>query len=226
MGLVENFIARAGPEWEIAQNHPFVRNIESGKLDVESFKFYLVEDYHYLIAYCRAVAALAYRAPDLEILREMSGLLHSTLFTEMELHREYAAKGGIDMEYMERKEAAPVTLAYSSYMQDIAMREDFLGNLICLLPCAAGYAEIGARIKSNQNLAHSLPPNPYQDWIDVYSCQEFQAYAGRMRYIANEIGHALPSRRLEILFDTFLTSTRYEWMFFEMSLERNDKTLP
>lgn len=220
--MIDRFISRAGGLWAQAQNHAFVLGIESGTLDPAAFKFYLVEDYLYLTAYSRAVAALAFRAPNLGLMKEMSGLLHSTLFTEMETHRAYAAKFGIAPEELGGKSPAPATLRYNSYMEDVAIREDFLGNLVCLIPCAAGYAEIGRRIKSKQDAAPELSRNQYQEWIDTYASGEFQNYAFRMKETADSLGDGLPEPRKDELYAIFETSTRFELLFFDMALNRDD----
>ena len=213
MSIMSAFIERCSELWDKTLTHPFVAGIGDGTLPVEKFRFYLVQDYHYLIAYCRAVAAAAYKAPNVETMREMSGLLHSTLETEMSLHRAYAAEFGIASDELDKSSPAPTTTAYASYMLDIAARRDFLANLVCILPCAVGYAEIGAKLKMQTGTQAS----PYQAWIDMYAGAEFQAYATRLAEIVEEEADGLPARAIEDLFDVFATSTRYEWMFWEMA---------
>lgn len=213
MGLTADFIKLAGDVWTRAQMHQFVEELGAGTLDLDKFKFYLLQDYVYLKAYCRAVALLCYRAPDLETMSAMSALLHSTLTFEMETHRNYAAEFGITREELEAAKPAPTTLAYSSYMLDVATREDFLGNLVCLLPCAVGYAEIGKRLSSGRASAD----NPFHSWIETYSSDEFLKYAGEMSSLADMLAAGCAGSRLDGLFAIFLSSTKYEWLFWEMA---------
>ena len=51
---------KAEPIWRKELQHPFVRGLADGSLPVERFRFYLRQDYVFLIDYCR-VFALASR---------------------------------------------------------------------------------------------------------------------------------------------------------------------
>lgn len=213
MSLTRTFIERSGDLWQQALNHPFVQSIGSGAMPVDKFRYYLVQDYLYLIAYSRVLALAVYRAPSVETMREMSALLHSTLETEMALHRKYAAEFGITTDALENATPAPSMLAYTSYMLDIASRGDFIANLTCILPCAIGYAEIGKKLKNDGK----KPDNPYQAWIDTYAGEEFQDYARRLAELVDETAVGLPARIVDELFEIFAASTKYEWMFWEMA---------
>jgi thiaminase/transcriptional activator TenA len=229
MSLTRTFVERSGDLWQQALNHPFVQSIGSGALPVDKFRFYLVQDYLYLIAYSRVLALAVYRAPSVETMREMSALLHSTLETEMSLHRAYAAKFGVSRDELDDAAPAPTMLAYASYMLDIAARGDFLANLFSILPCAIGYAEIGAKLhdaeQSTKNTITQAPctqrdevaVNPYRDWIEMYAGDEFQEYARRLTEIADETASGLSAQIVEELYEIFAASTKYEWMFWEMA---------
>ncbi|GAG24975.1 unnamed protein product, partial [marine sediment metagenome] len=43
----------ARPVWEAQHNHPFVGGIGDGTLDIEKFKFWVRQDYLFLIDYAR-----------------------------------------------------------------------------------------------------------------------------------------------------------------------------
>jgi len=219
MGIIRGFIEECGDTWTMAQTHPFAEAMGMGDLSRDAFRFYLIQDYIYLIAYCRVIALAIYRAPNLEIMKEMAGLLNSTLETEMSLHRKYAASFGIPEAELENAVPAPAMLAYTSYMLDIAAREDFLANIVCLLPCAIGYTEIGARLKSEQQAGGS---NPYQEWIDTYSSAEFRDYAKWLENLADQLAEGLSESRRAYLFNIFLTSTKHEWLFWEMGMKQKD----
>ena len=64
-------------------NHPFITGIGDGTLDVESFKFYIRQDYLYLIAYSRVLAITSSRTPDLVTMGWFANLLNETLNHEM-----------------------------------------------------------------------------------------------------------------------------------------------
>src|SRR6266496_1043698 len=82
----------ARPVWEAQHAHPFVRGIGDGTLDVEKFKFWVRQDYLFLIDYARLLSMAVVKTPDLPTMRRFAALVQSTLDVEMELHRAYAAE--------------------------------------------------------------------------------------------------------------------------------------
>ena len=217
MPFTRNFIEKCGDVWEKSQNHLFVNALGEGSLDAGKFKFYLKQDYLYLIAYSRVLALAVYKAPNLELMNEFAKLLSATLSTEMALHRAYAAKFGIPEAQLEAEPPSPAMLAYTSYMLDIAARESFAANVACLLPCAIGYAEIGERLLRESQAAGALESNPYREWIETYSSREFRDYSDWLEKTFDGLAAEAGESETDRLFEIFLTSTKYEWMFWEMA---------
>ena len=85
----------AEPVWRAQHDHPFVRGIGDGSLDLERFRHWVRQDYRFLVEYCRLFGLAAARAPDLDTLVRFADLLQATARTEMDLHRAYAAELGI-----------------------------------------------------------------------------------------------------------------------------------
>jgi thiaminase (transcriptional activator TenA) len=117
--MQERFVDRLRQEaagiWEAQHQHPFVRGIGDGKLDLERFTFWLRQDYVFLIEYARLLGLAAARSPDVETMTRFAGLLKETLETEMTLHRAYADEFGISREALEREQPAPTTRAYTDF---------------------------------------------------------------------------------------------------------------
>ena len=86
---------RAAAIWEAQRQHPFVRGIGDGTLDVEKFKHWVKQDYLYLIDYARLFALAVAKAPDIETMTKFAQLVHAVLDVEMDLHRSYAREWGI-----------------------------------------------------------------------------------------------------------------------------------
>ena len=198
--------------WEAQHQHPFVRGIGDGMLDLEKFKFWLRQDYLFLIEYARLLALAAARSPDLETMTRFAGMLEETLETEMSLHRAYAGEFGIGREELEREQPAPTTRAYSDFLLRMAATGDFAELAAALLPCMWSFSEIG------QRLAKQPPPSDkrYAQWIAMYSSKEFAELAGWCRDLLDNLAADLPERELKKLEEAFLTSSRYEWQFWEM----------
>ncbi len=174
----EPFSARlrrlADPVWRAQHEHPFVRGIGDGSLDLERFRHWVRQDYRFLVEYCRMFALAAARAPDLDTLVRFADLLQTTARTEMDLHRAYAAELGIAPAELEREPMAPTTRAYTDFLVRVAATGDFAELAAALLPCMWGFAEIGQALAGR-----GLPADPrYAKWVRMYADPEFAALAG------------------------------------------------
>jgi len=204
---------KAAGIWEAQHQHPFVRGIGDGKLDLEKFKFWLRQDYVFLVEYARLLGLAAARSPDLETMTRFAGLLEETLETEMSLHRAYADEFGIRREELEQEPPAPTTRAYTDFLLRVAATGDFAELAAALLPCMWSFSEIGQRLA-----AQRLPRDKrYAQWIAMYSSKEFAELAGWCRDLVDKLAAGLPERELKKLEEAFLTSSRYEWQFWEMA---------
>jgi len=204
---------KAAAIWEAQHQHPFVRGISDGTLALDKFKFWVRQDYVFLIEYARLLALAAARSPDLDTMTRFATLLKETLETEMSLHREYAAEFGISREELEQEVAAPATRAYTDFLLRVAAIGDFAELVAGLLPCMWAFSEIGQRLA-----AQPVPSDQrYAKWIAMYSSAEFAELAQWCRDLLDRLAAGLPERELQKLEAAFLTSSRYEWQFWQMA---------
>jgi thiaminase/transcriptional activator TenA len=198
--------------WEAQHQHPFVRGIGDGTVDVERFKRWLRQDYLFLVEYCRVFALAAARSPDLATLRRFADLLQATAVTEMDLHRAYAAGFGITAEELEAEPMADVTRGYTDFLLRRAALGDFAELAAALLPCMWGYSEIGQRLAERGRPADER----CAAWIDAYADPEFAELAAWCRDLvdrqAADAGPAVRDRMRE----AFLVSSRYELAFWDV----------
>ena len=217
MSFIEGVEQRALPVRQAILDHPFVRGIGNGDLDVERFKYYVAQDYVYLIDYARALALGAARAPELEVMSWFAGLLDETLNTEMELHRGYCAQFGITREELEATRPAPTTVAYTSYLLRVASQGSFSELAASLLPCQWGYWEIG------EHLDRQGPPTHaplYAEWVGMYSSSEFRDLALHLRALTDELGNVASPAERTAMETAYITSLRLEHQFWDMAWNR------
>ena len=214
MVFIDGVEQRALPIRQAILDHPFVRGIGRGDLDAERFKFYIVQDYVYLIDYSRVLALGAARALELEVMSWFAGLLDETLNTEMELHRRYCAQFGITREELEATRPVPTTVAYTSYLLRVASQGSFGELAASLLPCQWGYWEIG------EHLDRQGPPTHaplYAEWVGMYSSDEFRDLATYLRTLTDRIGNAASPEEQAAMETAYVTSLRLEHQFWDMA---------
>ena len=214
MGFIEGVEQRALPVRQAILNHPFVRGIGDGNLDVERFKYYVAQDYVYLIDYARVLALGAARAPELEVMSWFASLLDETLNTEMELHRGYCAQLGVTRDELEATKPAPTTVAYTSYLLRVASQGSFPELAASLLPCQWGYWEIGEHLERQGRPAHAPL---YAEWVGMYSSAEFRDLALHLRGLTDDLGNAASPAERRAMETAYVTSLRLERQFWDMA---------
>jgi thiaminase/transcriptional activator TenA len=212
-GLSADLRTAASEIWDAQHRHPFVRGIGDGTLDLERFRFWIRQDYLFLIEYARLLALAAARAPDLDTMRRFADLVHETLHEEMDLHRCYSADLGIAAADLEREKMAPTTRGYTDFLLRTATVGDFAELVAAVLPCMWGFNEIGRRLAE-----HGLPDaEHYARWIEMYASEEFTRVVQWLRELTDRISTNLPDVSWDRMRDVFLTSSRYELSFWEMA---------
>ncbi|MYC29482.1 MAG: thiaminase II [Chloroflexi bacterium] len=214
MPFADDLELKALPIRQAILDHPFVRGVGDGSLEVEKFKHYVLQDYVYLIEYSRVLAMAAARAQDLDTMGWFARLLDETLNIEMDLHRGYCAEFGITSVELETTVPAPTTVAYTAYLLQLAHQGSFAELVASLVPCQWGYWEIGEYL-SRQGEPEDAPL--YSQWIQMYTSQEFAELADAIRSLLDRLGSRAGPDELEAMERAYLTSLRFEYMFWEMA---------
>jgi thiaminase (transcriptional activator TenA) len=206
--------------WEKTHQHPFVVGMGTGELPVESFIRYMKQDYVFLIDYSKLFALGTVKARDIETMAAFAKLLHETLHGEMDLHRQYAAQFGITDQQLEETKPTPMNLAYTRYMLNVAQNGSLEELIAGLLPCMWSYWEIGKMLteKYPGSREHSL----YGEWVTMYSSDEFGDLASWLIDLLDHLAEGKSERDLTVLEDHFLTTSRFEYMFWDMVYEGGD----
>ena len=146
MNLTDELYEAAKPNWDAQLEHPFVKGLGDGSLEKERFKRWVLQDYLYLKEFSRVFAWAAAKADGLDQMGWYAAVLNLTLNTEMQLHREYAARFGLTPHDLESEPMWPTTRAYTDFLVRTAADGDMAELLAALLPCAWGYVYIGQKL--------------------------------------------------------------------------------
>ncbi len=214
MSFAEDIEGKALPIRQAILAHPFIAGVGDGTLPVEKFKYYVMQDYVYLVDYARLLALAAARAPGLETMGWFAGLLDETLNTEMDLHRGYCAEFGITRQELEATQPAPTTIAYTSFLLKVAHQGSFGELVASLLPCQWGYWEIGDHLARRGEPKHAPL---YCRWIQMYSSTGFAELARAVRSLADRVAEGAGPGQMAAMGEAYLTSLRFEYRFWDMA---------
>jgi thiaminase/transcriptional activator TenA len=199
------------PIWEATLDHPMVERLGAGTLDEAPFRYWVRQDYVYLIEYARVFAHGAASAPDLERMSTFAELLSSTVDTEMDLHRAYAADFGISEADLAATDPSPTTQAYTDFLVRTAATGTFGDLVAVLLPCMWGFNVVGRRLAERGKPDHE----GYTEWIDTYAGDEFTELTEWCKGLLDDVWADATEARRDRYRDLFRTSARYEYRFWD-----------
>lgn len=214
---VDALIAAAGDIWAGFDEHPFVRGIADGSLDKEKFKYYMIQDYLYLIDYARVFALGTVKAADSRTMKLCAGYVKQILDGEMDIHKGYMARLGISLDEAERTPVALDNLSYTSYMLRVAYDGGAAEVMAAILSCAVSYEVIGRHIVENN--PRSAEHEFYGEWIKGYSAPEYAEANRVLEDLTEDLIADCSNEQFERLKDIFINCSRYEGSFWDMAWE-------
>ncbi|MEL9989982.1 MAG: thiaminase II [Thermoproteus sp.] len=207
MSTTETLRRAADAIWAKIFQHPFVVGLYRGDLPLEKFRYYLLQDYNYLVNFAKALALAAARAPDVKAMRAMLELAYGELTGEMANYESLLKELGLSLEDAVRTKPNPTNVGYMSYLTSICSTGSFGQCLSALLPCFWTYLEIAERHKG---LLERNPVEIYRRWASVYLSQEYRRLVEMLRGLLDSL-----SPKVEEVLEPFLTASLYELAFWD-----------
>lgn len=195
--------------------HPFLTGLTDGSLPEDAFTFYVIQDAHYLRDYARALAIVGAKAPAEADVATFARHAAGAIEVERALHEGLFAELGIASEAAAAEPVGPTTRAYTSYLLATAYGGSFAEGLAAVLPCYWIYEEVGKAL-----LERGSPDPRYQRWIDTYGGEEFAAVVREALAVADRIGPDLAAEEVARMRGHFVTTSRYEWLFWDAGYRR------
>ncbi len=212
-GLTGWLFQRAKPFWDELASHPFVVSLYRGDLPLERFRYYVLQDYNYLIGMMRTFSIIASKSPPWLAAAALE-IAHSDATVEMENYKRLLPRVGLTFDDVLRSEPAPTNVAYMNFLISTAALEPPLTGLVAVLPCFWSYQYIAER---NRHLLEENPNPLYREWASVYLSREYGELVKRLRDAVDRLYEESCTDR-ERLWRVFLAGTRYEKMFWDMAL--------
>ncbi len=197
--------------------HPFLKGLTDGSLSAETFQFYVVQDAHYLRYYAQCLAIAGAKAPQDEWLITFSEHAKTAIVVERSLHESFFKEFGLTPAQVYATPLAPTCLAYTHYLLAVAYARPFHEVLGAILPCYWIYWEVCKELERHGS------PNPlYQRWIDTYASEEFGGVVREVLAITDSVAETLTDAQREAMRQHFITTSKYEWMFWDMGYRREE----
>ena len=204
----------AAPVWEACLRHPFVTGIGDGTLDMEKFRYFMLQDYLYLFDYARVFALGVVKARDPELMRVFAANVDASLGGEMKIHRAYMKRLDITEEQVFSIKPALANLSYTNYMLSVAQTGGPMEIVASILACSWSYAEIGQALAAIPGAAeHPF----YGEWIRGYASEEYAATNQALIELMDSLAADAGEEQLAYLTDVFVNCSRYELGFWDMA---------
>ncbi|MFE0586761.1 thiaminase II [Pantoea vagans] len=211
---------QAGTQWHDYVRHNFVQQLGQGTLPPAAFRHYLTQDYLFLLHFARAWGLLISKLSEPAALRSATASLNA-IISELPLHLAYCQQWGINVEAMASETEVMETINYTRYVLDVGHTGDALELMTALMPCVAGYAEIGLRLLEDP--ATRFGGNPYAAWIENYGDENYLAGVGSSLMLFETLAQQRAGeQRINSLSEIFTTATRLEAAFWQMGLNYAD----
>ncbi|MFW6294645.1 MAG: hypothetical protein ACOC1M_02865 [Halanaerobium sp.] len=205
----ERLVNETQVNWKKVIEHQFVKEIYSGDLADDIFKFYLKQDYYYLNQSMRNMAVLISKLDDVNAKQKLISVLNSEANVEFEEYKKLLDYYNIDHENHEDFELSYANTAYSNYLLAVSSQNTFIEGLAALIPCYWLYLKMAeehsAQLKRNKN-------EIYKNWAAVYKREEFKKLVEDL-IILLEAG--LSKDNFELIKYQFNNSIKFEYQFFD-----------
>jgi len=215
MSFSRDLKAKAAKSWEEGYNHPFVQELGKGTLDREKFKFYLLQDYLYLLQYAKVFAAAAVKSDTEEMMTNFSTSQYLILAKEMDVHREYMAGFGITREEALSVKPSLYNGAYTANMLAYGQTGGIAELLAAVFPCAWTYADYAKRLK--EQYSDRLEGNFYKTWIENYASYEFLESFEWFFDALDGLVSNMTDKQREKITEIFISSVEFEYLFWDMA---------
>lgn len=200
--------------WDSYNEHPFVKGIAEGSLHIDKFRFYMVQDYLYLMQYSKVFGLGVVKAETEEDMRVFAGLVHSTLNCETATHRAYLKRLGITENDMKIAKPSLITESYTNYMMAVAFREGIAEVATTVLACAWSYKMIGDFMETVEG---SKEHEFYGEWVKSYTSKQYRDDNDVIIELVDRLAENYTEAQIQNLEKIILDCSRYEYMFWDMA---------
>ncbi len=194
------------PIFESILKQYFIRELTVGSLEKAKFQYYIQQDALYLADFGKALALLAVKSDNQEDMLQFLQFAQGAIVVEKALHENYFQQ----FQITGTPQKAPACFAYTHYLLSTTALQPLEIGAAAVLPCFWIYREVGKYIWKTATAAN----NPYQQWIDTYAGDEFDALVSKMIEITNRLASQTTEAVRTQMLAAYAYSSRLEWLFW------------
>lgn len=201
--------------WNAYLEHPFIRGMQDGSLDIEAFKYYMIQDFFYLKEYAKVFAIGISKSQSMEDLNFLTQAISNITWETDHVHTKYMERIGISEDDLKKSVSSLSNLGYTSYMIAKAHEGDILNSYLAVLSCSWSYAFIGKKV--NEATPDLKESKLYGEWILAYSSEEYQKMNEELMQVIDKKCQSLSEERLRALSELFRVCSEFEMRFWDMA---------
>lgn len=211
MSFTEETWKRTERIYQAIIDMPFVQALGDGSLDPRIFTDYMAQDALYLAEYGRVLAGVATLSSAAEDCQFWAGSAVTAVVAERELHAQF-------VDISQAREMNPTCRAYTNHLLASLSSGSYGVAAAAVLPCFWIYLKVGQELlrKASEHAGNdALEGHPYAEWIRLYADAEFEKSVRQARALVDRAAAAASPEERERMHQSYLTSARYEWMFWD-----------
>lgn len=194
------------------KDHPFNTELMNGELSYEKFKFYLQQDFLYLVDCTRALLIIAAKSDDIKILDKLTFVAGGT-FGVRDQYRESFTDCDLSDNHRKSKSCS----AFTDFFMRAAYHNSVAEGLAASYPCFCIYQIIVKHMiaiteKQDKGVAKN---NQYQKWIDIYSTDAMNNTIDAVAEIMNKLYKKANSDEKKKMLEFFRDGLELEIAFWD-----------
>lgn len=212
MAFMKDILTHNIPIWEECAATPFVQEVQTGKLPLEKFKRYMIQDSIYLKNYARIYGKAIFHAATLREIQLYYSMLNFVNDTESEVRLDYLKQFCITDDDIELIAPLPENQNYIDFMFEIASHGKNEEILMAVLPCMLSYSYIFRKLASVPTSRESRYWDFIKDYADPHLPLQKQYRHNRMVQIIWELAQCS-------LLELKPTLILYQWKNYRKSAQ-------
>ncbi len=194
---------------------PFNKELMAGTLDKNIFAYYIEQDSIYLKSYAKALASIAVKADDNELIKKFADYSKYALIAEEEVVHEYFRK---TYNFNNTGKQTMATHGYCNFLIASTMNKSLEVAVAAILPCFWIYYEVGNYIYNNSDIEN----NPYKHWIKTYAGDDYKKSVDDVIAITNKLAENTTDAIRQEMIEYFSSGCMWEWHFWNDSYNLNN----